>query len=71
MVIDEYSSNYHLWKNPPFPTKLKVYFFHVLNPEEVQSGANPVVQERGPYIYEYAQHFFSNSITLPYITVPL
>ena len=37
---------------PPVPIYMKFYFFHVLNPKEVQTGkARPRIVEKGPYSY--------------------
>ncbi|XP_076274573.1 sensory neuron membrane protein 1-like [Rhynchophorus ferrugineus] len=36
----------------PFPLTFNVYFFNVTNPDEVHSGAKPVLREVGPYSYD-------------------
>ncbi|XP_060519996.1 sensory neuron membrane protein 2-like [Cylas formicarius] len=36
----------------PFPVTFNVYLFDVQNPDEVMSGAKPVVKEKGPYTYK-------------------
>jgi hypothetical protein len=36
----------------PVPVYMKVYFFHVNNPDEVVDGARPVLDERGPYSWK-------------------
>lgn len=41
------------WIKIPFPFKLKIYFFNVSNPDDVQLGAKPSFKEIGPYVYEY------------------
>jgi hypothetical protein len=43
---------YDRWRKLPMALFFKVYLFNVTNPEEVQNGANPIVQEVGPYVYE-------------------
>jgi hypothetical protein len=43
---------YERWRKLPLALYYKVYLFNVTNPEEVQNGANPIVQEVGPYVYE-------------------
>lgn len=53
MVLREGTPTTQMWKQSVFPIKFKVYFFSILNPDEVQNGANPKIQEIGPYIYEY------------------
>jgi hypothetical protein len=47
------TEGYERWRKLPVALWYKVYFFNVTNPEEVQNGANPVVREVGPYVYEY------------------
>lgn len=36
----------------PFPLIFKVYFFDVLNPDEVMDGKKPKLQEIGPYVFQ-------------------
>nr|QEX08000.1 sensory neuron membrane protein 1b [Sitophilus zeamais] len=36
----------------PFPLDFNVYFFNVTNPQEVQLGDSPVVNEIGPFSYD-------------------
>lgn len=36
----------------PFPLTFKVYIFNVTNPDEVQRGGKPYVQQIGPYMFE-------------------
>jgi hypothetical protein len=43
---------YERWRKLPLALFFKVYVFNVTNPEDVQNGANPIVQEVGPYVYE-------------------
>lgn len=49
--IDPSSLSFSMWKEIPVPFYLSVYFFEVLNPEEILKGGKPEVQERGPYVY--------------------
>ncbi|XP_015276339.1 PREDICTED: scavenger receptor class B member 1 [Gekko japonicus] len=49
--IQPNTSFYNLWKDIPFPFYFSVYFFEVLNPNEVLAGSKPAVQQRGPYVY--------------------
>ncbi|XP_036383261.1 scavenger receptor class B member 1-like [Megalops cyprinoides] len=47
---------YTLWKDIPMPIFMSVYFFNVLNPNEVLQGEKPMVEQRGPYVYrEYCK----------------
>ncbi|KAJ8670662.1 hypothetical protein QAD02_001921 [Eretmocerus hayati] len=50
--LEKGSEAYDRWENFPVPVKLKVYLFHVTNPEEVANGAKPNVTEVGPYVYD-------------------
>ena len=43
---------YERWRKTPVALFFNVYLFNVTNPDEVQNGANPVVQEVGPYVYK-------------------
>ena len=45
------SLGYDVWQNPPVPVYMKFHVFNVLNPEEVQQGLKPVVEEIGPFTY--------------------
>jgi len=35
----------------PQPLNFKVYIFNVTNPDRIQQGAIPIVEEIGPYVY--------------------
>ncbi|KAK4887001.1 hypothetical protein RN001_003272 [Aquatica leii] len=52
IALVEGNEVYDIWKKQPFPQKLKVYFFNVTNPSDVQQGSNPILKEVGPYIYD-------------------
>ncbi|XP_047426294.1 scavenger receptor class B member 1 isoform X1 [Mugil cephalus] len=43
--------SYTMWKDVPVPFFMSVYFFNVLNPQEILKGEKPMVEERGPYVY--------------------
>jgi hypothetical protein len=42
------------------PIYIKLYFFHILNPDEVKSGKElPKLEERGPFTFlEYREKFY-------------
>lgn len=40
-----------IFENIPFSLDFKVFIFNVTNPEAVQAGEYPVVQEVGPFVY--------------------
>lgn len=49
--IDPNSLSFNMWKEIPVPFYMSIYFFDILNPEEILKGEKPAVQERGPYVY--------------------
>ncbi|XP_029476095.1 scavenger receptor class B member 1-like isoform X2 [Oncorhynchus nerka] len=52
LVIDpENEVSYTMWKDIPVPFFMSVYFFNILNPTEFLAGENPMVEQRGPYVY--------------------
>jgi hypothetical protein len=52
VVLVKGTEAYESWRKLPVALYFNVYLFNVTNPEDVQNGANPVVQEVGPYVYE-------------------
>lgn len=42
----------NMYDRLPFPLIVKIYLFHVENPDEVMNGAKPRLQEIGPYVFE-------------------
>lgn len=69
--IDPSSLSFNMWKEIPVPFYLSVYFFEVLNPEEILKGAKPEVRERGPYVYREFRHkgniTFNNNDTVSFL----
>ncbi|XP_016058666.1 PREDICTED: scavenger receptor class B member 1 [Miniopterus natalensis] len=59
--IDPTSLSFSMWKEIPVPFYLSVYFFDVVNPNEILQGRKPRVRERGPYVYREYRH--KNNIT--------
>lgn len=53
--IDPNSLSFGMWKEIPVPFYLSVYFFDIVNPQEILEGKKPQVRERGPYVYRYGQ----------------
>lgn len=49
--IDPNSISFSMWRDIPVPFYMSVYFFEVLNPEQVLHGAKPMLNQRGPYVY--------------------
>ncbi|XP_046467566.1 sensory neuron membrane protein 2 isoform X1 [Neodiprion pinetum] len=48
----EGSDAFERWQNVPVPVLYKIYFFNVSNPDDVQNGSQPIVEEIGPYVYK-------------------
>ncbi|GCB82225.1 hypothetical protein scyTo_0021960, partial [Scyliorhinus torazame] len=40
------------WKEPPVPTYLQFYFFHVENQLQILQGEQAIVKQLGPYTYK-------------------
>ncbi|KAF2901382.1 hypothetical protein ILUMI_04802 [Ignelater luminosus] len=53
---------FEMWKEPPFPLKLNVYFFNVNNAEDVQQGAKPILKEIGPYVFD--EYWIKENVTV-------
>ena len=51
MALKEGSQMTSFWLSPPVQSQLSGYAFHVTNPEEVQMGGKPVLEEIGPFVY--------------------
>uniref|UniRef100_A0AAR2KEA1 Scavenger receptor class B member 1 n=1 Tax=Pygocentrus nattereri TaxID=42514 RepID=A0AAR2KEA1_PYGNA len=43
--------SYTMWKDIPVPFFMSIYFFNILNPDEILAGEKPMVEQRGPYVY--------------------
>lgn len=51
----------NLWSKFSFPIEIKIHLFNVTNAYEVANeGAKPIVQEVGPYFYEWVNQKNSN-----------
>jgi hypothetical protein len=42
-----------IWSKFPFSIGFQLYVFNITNPDGVNDGAKPIVEEIGPYYYEY------------------
>ncbi|XP_055063624.2 scavenger receptor class B member 1 isoform X2 [Misgurnus anguillicaudatus] len=62
---------YTMWKDIPVPFFMSVYFFNVLNPDEILKGEKPMLQQRGPYVYREQRWkdniTFHNNNTVTYL----
>ncbi|XP_054158913.1 lysosome membrane protein 2-like [Oppia nitens] len=56
MNLHESSEFFRFWVNPSVPTEVGIYFFHILNPYDVQNGGKTIkVKEMGKYMFK--QHY--------------
>jgi len=56
MSLRDGTTGYKVWLSPPVPVFTKFYFFNVLNPDDVENGETPQVEELGPFTYnEYRE----------------
>eukprot|EP00088_Acartia_fossae_P054752 TRINITY_DN6317_c0_g1_i2.p1 TRINITY_DN6317_c0_g1~~TRINITY_DN6317_c0_g1_i2.p1 ORF type:complete len:491 (+),score=72.64 TRINITY_DN6317_c0_g1_i2:88-1560(+) len=51
LTIKPGSAAFEAWKKPSIPTIIKFYLFSVKNPEEVQDGGKPSLEQVGPFVY--------------------
>merc|ERR1712123_350008 len=52
MALAPGSDRLQSWLVPPVQAHLTGYAFHVTNPEAVQRGEKPVLEEVGPFVYK-------------------
>ncbi|XP_034108646.1 sensory neuron membrane protein 2 isoform X2 [Drosophila albomicans] len=72
VIIADGSEQYKRFVNLPQPLNFKVYIFNVTNPDMIQHGAIPIVEEIGPYVYkQYRQkkvkHFSRDGSKITYV----
>lgn len=54
MTLIEGTPAYSVWQRSEEPALLKIYFYDVLNPDEiVENTAKPYLIQRGPYAFMY------------------
>lgn len=41
-----------MWEKFPIALNFSIYVFNLTNPDEVQNGGKPHVQEVGPFVFE-------------------
>lgn len=51
-VLEEGTDQWDMFMKMPFPFTFKVYLFDVQNPQDIMSGAVPIVKETGPFCYK-------------------
>ena len=50
MKLVPFSKTFDLWKTPPLPMSLDIYFFNWTNPEEFTNfSTKPILEQIGPY----------------------
>ena len=53
MTLKEGTPAYQEWKHMKEPANLKMYMWHVMNPDEiVNEKAKPYLKEMGPYVFK-------------------
>lgn len=52
VIIADGSEQFNRFIKLPQPLNFKVYIFNVTNPDMIQQGAIPIVEEIGPYVYK-------------------
>ncbi|GLV45549.1 Sensory neuron membrane protein 2 [Carabus blaptoides fortunei] len=53
--LKENTSQYERFQKLPISFNFNVYFFHVKNSVDVLTGAKPIVEEKGPYVYSQSR----------------
>lgn len=51
IVIQKNSNAYNIWTDPPAKIYRKYYLFNVINPQEIEKGEKPKLDQMGPYVY--------------------
>ncbi|KRG06261.1 hypothetical protein AWZ03_000894 [Drosophila navojoa] len=72
VIIADGSEQFNRFIKLPQPLNFKVYIFNVTNPDMIQQGAIPIVEEIGPYVYkQYRQkkvkHFSRDGSKITYV----
>lgn len=50
------------WAKPPVVPRISIYVYNVTNADEfLNNGSKPIVDEIGPYVYEWVSHFLHNA----------
>lgn len=50
--IEPSGKMFEKWRKLPMPLTFKIYVFNVTNPDEINKGEKPKLQEIGPYVYD-------------------
>jgi len=72
LTIKEGTPAYDAWKKPIIPTNIKIYFFNIKNPTEIENGSKPHLEQVGPFTYreetERVEEVFHENGTVTYKT---
>lgn len=52
-ILTEDSLIYSQWRKLIVPLYIYTYVYHVVNPEGIENGEKPIVEQKGPYVYVY------------------
>lgn len=53
LALNEGTPAFDVWTQPVDPVYLKIYLFHVVNPDEIaHNKAKPILKERGPFVFK-------------------
>ena len=52
MVLKENTLLFNLWKTPDIPIPIKLYIYHIDNPDDFVDGKKAKLVQKGPYVYE-------------------
>eukprot|EP01127_Copromyxa_protea_P011674 TRINITY_DN2961_c0_g1_i1.p1 TRINITY_DN2961_c0_g1~~TRINITY_DN2961_c0_g1_i1.p1 ORF type:complete len:525 (-),score=63.57 TRINITY_DN2961_c0_g1_i1:103-1500(-) len=73
VVTSPNSTGYDMWVSTEYKDSPPQYFtahmYNVTNPEEVEQGAKPKLQQIGPIVYRYHFHYFNISWSEDLLTV--
>ncbi|XP_023327668.1 protein peste isoform X2 [Eurytemora carolleeae] len=51
LILSPGTQGYEAWSKPQISTYIRFYLFSVLNPEEVEAGGKPRLEQIGPFVY--------------------
>jgi len=71
MTLVDGTPAYDVWLENKDPAYMRMYMFHIVNPEEIANGtAKPLLKEMGPYVFReqkqkanVTQHAYNSSVT--------
>lgn len=51
-LIQGNNPRYNGWAKVPIPLYQRIYLFNVTNPEKVNQGEKPILEQLGPYVFQ-------------------